>query len=124
MFCMFGTDEEGEIKVCFGCSYNCRVCTKDKNVGYVLERLIGAMTVQQKMDEIKEAISPMKEEEEEVAEPEFASTAVADVGIGLHMNNSWRKRKVHYKNEFIPCELHWRESNVRNWKWKKSKQKC
>ena len=62
---MFGTDEEGEIKVCFVCSYNCRVCTKDKNVGYVLERLIGAMTVQQKMDEIKEAISPMKEEEEE-----------------------------------------------------------
>ena len=41
-----------------------RVCTKDKNVGYVLERLIGAMTVQQKMDSLKVLTSPKKEEEE------------------------------------------------------------
>ncbi|KAK8795884.1 beclin-1-like protein [Blastocystis sp. subtype 4] len=68
-----------------------KVCTKDKNVGYVLERLIGAMTVQQKMDEIKEAISPMKEEEEEVAEPEFASTAVAD----LEKEKSALQERIH-----------------------------
>ena len=121
---MSGTNEEREIEVCFMCCCDCRMCSKDKNVGYVLERLIGAMTVQQKMDELKEATSPMNEDDEDAAEPEFASTSVTDVGMDMNMNSSWKKRRVHCKIEFIPCELHWLELNVRNWKWKKSKRKC
>ena len=43
-----------------------RGLTKDKNVGFVLERLIGAMTVQQKMDSLKgakEEISKIDEDQ-------------------------------------------------------------
>lgn len=43
-----------------------RGLNKDKTVGYVLERLIGAMTIQQKMDSIKgESVIETKEEEEQ-----------------------------------------------------------
>ena len=90
---MLGTNEKREVEVCLVCWCDCRVCTKDKNVGYVLERLIGAMTVQQKMDEMKEAISPMKEEEEEVAEPEFASTSVDDVLVNIWYQFQLEKEK-------------------------------
>ena len=55
-----------------------RVCTKDKNVGYVLERRIGAMTVQQKMDSLKVLTSPKKEEEES-KEPEFSFGSIEEV---------------------------------------------
>lgn len=39
--------------------------SKEKNVGYVLEHLIGAMTVQKMMDERKEASTPVHQEDEE-----------------------------------------------------------
>ena len=55
-----------------------KVCTKDKNVGYVLERLIGAMTVQQKMDSLKVLTSPKKEEEES-KEPEFSFDSIEEL---------------------------------------------
>lgn len=50
--------------ICISVIY--RGLNKDKTVGYVLERLIGAMTIQQKMDSIKgESVIETKEEEEQ-----------------------------------------------------------
>lgn len=39
-------------------------------MGYVLERLIGAMTIQQKMDAMKEEMVPHKEGDEDDTEQE------------------------------------------------------
>ena len=57
--------------------------TKDKNVGYVLERLIGAMTIQQKMDAMKEELVPHKEGDEDDAEQETHSS-VDEVVVGVY----------------------------------------
>ena len=69
-----------------------RVCTKDKNVGYVLERLIGAMTVQQKMDSLKVLTSPKKEEEES-KEPEFSFDSIEEVGCIVSAEPQLEKEK-------------------------------
>lgn len=92
MLCLFGTDQEGEAEVrSCGCM-SPRVCTKDKNVGYVLERLIGAMTVQQKMDSLKVLTSPKKEEEES-KEPEFSFDSIEEVGCIVSAEPQLEKEK-------------------------------
>ena len=42
--------------------------SKEKNVGYVLEHLIGAMTVQKMIDAKKEECTPLSQDESEVTE--------------------------------------------------------
>ena len=92
MLCLFGADQEGEAEVrSCGCM-SPRVCTKDKNVGYVLERLIGAMTVQQKMDSLKVLTSPKKEEEES-KEPEFSFDSIEEVGCIVSAEPQLEKEK-------------------------------
>ena len=51
-------------------------------MGYVLERLIGAMTIQQKMDAMKEEMVPHKEGDEDDAEQETHSS-VDEVVVGM-----------------------------------------
>lgn len=52
-------------------------------MGYVLERLIGAMTVQQKMDALKEEKSPGTPDEEEPQDSELALKPVEEVSALL-----------------------------------------
>ena len=48
--------------------------SKEKNVGYVLEHLIGAMTVQKMIDAKKEECTPLSQDESEVTEVAELST--------------------------------------------------
>ena len=56
-----------------------RGLSKDKRVGYVLERLIGAMTIQQKMDSLKEEKEFSTQDEEEPQQDEFTSKSVEEL---------------------------------------------
>lgn len=53
--------------------------SKEKNVGYVLEHLIGAMTVQKMIDAKKEESTPLPQDESEVAE--VAELSVEEVCV-------------------------------------------
>ena len=62
-----------------------RGLNKDKTVGYVLERLIGAMTIQQKIDSIKgDAVVDTKEEEDQIRDMYKSVDEVVTI-IGCHL---------------------------------------
>ena len=50
-------------------------------MGYVLERLIGAMTIQQRMDSLKEEKEFSTQDEEEPQQDEFTSKSVEEVSV-------------------------------------------
>ena len=76
-------------------SFRYRGLTKDKNVGYVLERLIGAMTIQQKMDALKEELTPNNEgEDEEIPESDLDGLSVEEVLFISYLNYSYKRKKI------------------------------
>ena len=82
-----------------------RGLNKDKTVGYVLERLIGAMTIQQKMDSIKgDAVVDTKEEEDQIRDMYKSVDEVVTI-IGCHLQLKTEKKVLEDKLQTLRVSL-------------------
>ena len=93
-----------------------RDLNKDKTVGFVLERLIGAMTVQQKMDSVKtEHVAETSQEEEQVI-----NKTVNEVVSLPPFHFSYRTRRPLFKRRSSRSAFPSPLSRNKSWTWKRS----